>query len=67
MSNFEASVQLEIDLIDMIHFDTFLGENFIKCFFRYYSKLAQYLKEIFLDVYRKEQTRVISQTTRLEE
>lgn len=32
-------VDLEIDLMEMILHDPFLGENFIKCLFRYYSHL----------------------------
>eukprot|EP00347_Sterkiella_histriomuscorum_P018336 403345893 len=38
----------------MIHFDQFLGDNFIRCFFRYYPKLACYTKEVFIETYREE-------------
>lgn len=44
-------VDLELDLMDMILYDAFLGENFIKCLFRYYSFLPDYVKEIFIDKY----------------
>ena len=44
-------VDLEIDLMDMILFDPFLGENFIKYLFRYYSFMSQFVKEIFIDMY----------------
>ena len=40
---------LEIDLIKMLYFDPFLAENFIKCFQRYYSHVATFAKEIFVD------------------
>ena len=52
--NEEATiVDLDIDLCDMICHDSFLGENFIKCLFRYYSQLTDYIKEIFFDHYRE--------------
>ena len=44
-------VDLEIDLMEMILHDPFLGENFIKCLFRYNSHLNQYVKEVFLEMY----------------
>ena len=44
-------MDLDIDLIKMIHFDQFLADNLIRCFFRYYPKLAQYVKEVFLEGY----------------
>jgi len=44
-------VDLELDLMDMLLYDTFLGENFIKCLFRYYSFLPDYVKEIFIEAY----------------
>ena len=44
-------VDLELDLMDMILYDPFLGENFIKCLFRYYSHLTDYVKEIFLEMF----------------
>ena len=45
------SVDLDLDLIDMLLYDSFLGENFIKCLFRYYSLLPEYVKEIFIDMH----------------
>lgn len=45
----DVNVSLEIDLMDMIIYDPFLGENFIKCLFRYYCLLPQYTKEIFIE------------------
>ena len=44
-------VDLELDLIDMLMFDPFLGENLIKCLFRYYSLLPEYVKDIFIEMY----------------
>jgi hypothetical protein len=46
-----AALDLDIDLIKMIHFDQFLADNFIRCFFRYYPKLSQYVKDVFLEGY----------------
>lgn len=45
------SVDLDLDMIDMLLYDSFLGENFIKCLFRYYSLLPEYVKEIFIDMH----------------
>ena len=35
----------------MLLYDSFLGENFIKCLFRYYSMLPVYIKEMFIDIH----------------
>jgi hypothetical protein len=45
------TVDLDLDLIDMLLYDPFLGENFIKCLFRYYSLLPEYVKQIFIEQY----------------
>lgn len=39
--------------MDMILFDPFLGENFIKCLFRYYSHLNEYVKEIYIEMFKE--------------
>jgi hypothetical protein len=44
-------VDLDIDLIDLICHDPFIGENLIKCLFRYYSQISEFVKEIFIDWY----------------
>jgi hypothetical protein len=44
-------VDLELDLIDMLIYDPFLGENLIKCLFRYYPLLPEYVKSIFIEMY----------------
>lgn len=42
-------VMIEFDLTDMLFYDGFLAENFIKCFYRYYSRIADFIKEIYVD------------------
>jgi len=37
--------------MDMLIFDPFLGENLIKCLFRYFSSLPEYVKSIFIEMY----------------
>ena len=59
----EAKLDIEIDLIKMIYYDQFLAENFIRCFFRYYTQLPTYLKEIFLDNYRDDHLLKFKETT----
>ena len=49
--NEPIKVLLEVDLMDMIIYDPFLGENFIKCIFRYYTYLHTILKDNFIDLY----------------
>lgn len=44
-----VSVDLEMDVIDMLAFDPFLGENFIKCLFRYFSQMSEFVKEIYFE------------------
>ncbi|CDW78228.1 UNKNOWN [Stylonychia lemnae] len=63
VSNFEVTVDLEIDLMNMIYFDQFLAENFIRCFFRYYPKLSIYIKEVFIEIYTQEQMTLIKHTS----
>ena len=46
-----VKVLLEIDLMDMLVYDPFLGENFIKCIFRYYNHLNFIIKNNFIDLY----------------
>ncbi len=53
--HFELSLDFDLDLIKMIHFDQFLADNFIRCFFRYYPKLSDYVKEVFIDGYRDQE------------
>jgi hypothetical protein len=48
-----STVDLEIDLMEMILFDPFLGENFIKCLFRYYTYMSQYVKEVFVEIFKE--------------
>jgi hypothetical protein len=36
----DIALDFDIDLMQMIYYNQFLGENFIKCIFRYYPKLA---------------------------
>ena len=47
------TVDLDLDLIDILMFDPFLGENLIKCLFRYYSLLPEYVKSIFVEMYEE--------------
>lgn len=42
------SIELEIDLCKMIHYNVFLGENFIRCLFRYYPMISQFTKETYI-------------------
>jgi hypothetical protein len=51
-----CDIALEIDLIKMSHFDQFLADNFVRCFFRYYSKLPQYAKEVYLEALLESET-----------
>ena len=44
--------------MDMIIYEPFLGENLIKCLFRYYSLLPEYVKEIFVEMYLKTNSEV---------
>jgi hypothetical protein len=41
-------VLLEIDLQHLVYWDSFVGENFIRCVFRYYPCLSNYVREVFL-------------------
>jgi hypothetical protein len=50
---FEVALDFDIDLIKMIFFDQFLADNFIRCFFRYYPKLSEYVKDAFKEGYRE--------------
>lgn len=45
---------MELDVIDMVYTDQFLGENFIKCFFRYYAEISTYVQQVFLLQLNKE-------------
>jgi len=56
-------LDLDIDLIKMIHFDQFLADNFIRCFFRYYPKLSLYIKEVFIECFREENLMKIKETS----
>ena len=40
-------MELDIDLLDMLMWNRFLGENFIKCVFRYHAELPAYILELF--------------------
>lgn len=52
-------VILDLDLSHMHLFDPFLGENFTKCFFRYCGKVADIVKEIFIDLFIEEEARLL--------
>ena len=52
-SHLEVALELDIDLIKMIHYDQFLADNFIRCFFRYYAKMPRYIKDVFVESYRE--------------
>lgn len=52
----QVDLDFEMDLIKMIHFDQFLADNFIRCFFRYYPKLPLYIKEVYLEMFRESQS-----------
>jgi hypothetical protein len=39
---------LEIDMMHMIYTDRSLGENFVKCFMRYYAMLPSYVLQNFI-------------------
>ena len=58
----EVALDFDIDLIKMIHFDQFLADNFIRCFFRYYPKLSEYVKDIFKEGYRDQSIMRIKET-----
>ena len=62
MQGLPPALDLDIDLIKMIHFDQFLADNFIRCFFRYYPKLSQYVKEVFLEGYCSQAVAQIKET-----
>ena len=47
----------------MIHFDQFLADNFIQCFFRYYPKMSEYVKDIFREGYREQSLIRIKETS----
>ena len=57
------ALNFDIDLIKMIHFDQFLADNFIRCFFRYYSKMSEYVKDIFREGYREQSLIRIKETS----
>ena len=59
----EAPLDLDLDIIKMIHFDQFLAENFIRCFFRYYPKLSNYVKDVYLDIYKESNLLKIKDTS----
>ncbi len=44
----EVTLDLDIDLMKLLFFDPFTGENFMKCIFRYYPYLSTYAKEVFI-------------------
>jgi hypothetical protein len=50
---FEVALDFDVDLINMIFFDQFLADNFIRCFFRYYPKLSEYVKDVFKEGYHE--------------
>jgi len=50
-----VSVLLEIDLQHLVYWDQFVGENFIRCIFRYYPALSSYIKEVFLHKLQEDQ------------
>ena len=43
----EVPFTLDIDLMHLTHYNQFVAENFIRCIFRYYGHLADYVKDIF--------------------
>ena len=44
----EVPYILDIDLMKLTFFSQFVAENFVRCLFRYYPHLSEYVKEIFL-------------------
>ena len=60
---YEVALNFDIDLIKMIHFDQFLADNFIRCFFRYYPKMSEYVKDIFREGYREQSLIRIKETS----
>ena len=46
-------VVLTLDLMHMHLYDTFLGDNFVKCFYRYCGKVTDIVKDIYIDLYIK--------------
>ena len=46
---------LELDLMHMIYTNQKLGENFIKCFMKYYAYLPKFVLEIFLSLLAREE------------
>jgi len=53
----ELPVLLELDLTEMVYSNQFLGENFIKCIFRYFAYLPEYLTEVLLEKIKLENPR----------
>jgi len=44
----EHTVQIDLDLTHMVYWDQFMGENFIKCIFRYYPLVPSFVTDIFI-------------------
>lgn len=53
-----VSVSLELDLLAMVLWSRFLGENFIKCILRYHAELPAYILELFCQ--QRENLKVLS-------
>ena len=43
----EVPFTLDIDLMQLIYYNQFVAENFMRCIFRYYGHLSDYVKDIF--------------------
>ena len=43
----EVPFTMDIDLMHLTYYNQFVAENFIRCIFRYYGHLADYVKDIF--------------------
>lgn len=57
----QQEVCLSLDFLQMVYSDSFLGENFFRCFFRYYPLLSEYVKQIFVQLLREEEGEVAAQ------
>lgn len=57
-TNVEVNFILDLDLMHMIHYSQFVGENFARCIFRYTPHLSTYVRDTFLLKLEEEEKKV---------
>ena len=61
----EVPFTLDIDLMQLIYFNQFVAENFMRCIFRYYGHLPDYVKETFATKIQEEENMDQEQSQRM--